>query len=45
MASGEEGTMNNSNYCIDIDLITVVRTEGLLWAGHVVRILENGISK
>jgi len=25
--------------------MTYVRVKGLLWAGHVVRIVENGISK
>jgi len=37
--------MNSSKDYIDVDLIMYVRAEGLLWAGHVVRVVENGISK
>lgn len=45
VASGEQGTMVNSKDCIDMDLMMHVRTERLLWAEHVVGIVENGISK
>jgi hypothetical protein len=45
MASGEYGIMIKSKDYKDVDLMTYVRAEGLLWAGHVVRIVEKGILK
>jgi len=45
MASGEWGAMISSKDYIDIDLMVFIRAEGLLWTGHVVRIVENGIPK
>jgi len=37
--------MINSKDYKDIGLMTYVRAEGLIWFGHVIRIVENGISK
>jgi len=37
--------MINSKHCKGIDLMTYIGAEGLLWAGQVVRFMENGISK
>jgi hypothetical protein len=37
--------MINTKDCKGIDLMAYVHAEGFLWAGHVVRIVENGISK
>jgi hypothetical protein len=37
--------MINSKKYKDIDLMMYVHAEGILWAGQVVRIVENGISK
>jgi hypothetical protein len=37
--------MISSKDCKGIELMKYVRAEGLLWAGQVVRTVENGISK